>query len=88
MGWNGIFVMIIIYLSIYLSIYLYNRNYGRSSVMTYQTFSLTEQTFPEIGRNEQSLSDTIWTLDHDKYSAKIFLDKPIYKLLPKTTRFL
>ena len=56
--------------------------------MTYQTFSLTEQTFPEIGRNDQSLSDTIWTLDHDKYSAKIFLDKPIYKLLPKTTRSL
>ena len=41
-------------------------NYGRSSVMTDQISNLTEQSFPEICRNDQSLNETIWTPKCDK----------------------
>ena len=34
--------------------------------MTDQICNLTEESFPEIRRNDQSLSETIWTLKCDK----------------------
>ena len=34
--------------------------------MTDQISNLTEQSFPEIRRNDQSLNETIWTLECDK----------------------
>ena len=43
-----------------------DRNYGQSSGMTNQISSLTEQSFPEICRNDQSLNETIWTPKGDK----------------------
>ena len=37
--------------------------------MTDQISNLTEQCFPEICRNDQSLNETIWTLKCDKLHA-------------------
>ena len=42
------------------------RNYGGSSVMTNQISNLTEQSFLEICRKDQSLNETVWTLKYDK----------------------
>ena len=43
--------------------------------MTDQISNLREQYFSEICKNDQSLSDTIWTLDRNKYSANTALGK-------------
>ena len=43
-----------------------DRNYGRSSVMTDQISNLTDQSFPEIGRNDRSMNETIWNPKCDK----------------------
>ena len=43
-----------------------DQNYVRSSVMTEKISNLTEQSFPEIRRNDRSLNEAIWTLKCDK----------------------
>ena len=42
------------------------RNYDLPLVMTDQISNLTEQSFPEICMNDQSLNGTIWTLKCNK----------------------
>ena len=49
-------------------------NYGCSSVMIDQIYNLTEQSFPEICRNDWSLNETIWTPKCDKLSECVWHD--------------
>ena len=48
------------------SFFISCRNYSWSSVITDKISTLTEQSFPEIHRNNQSLNETIWTPKCDK----------------------
>ena len=56
-------------------------NYGPSSVITDQISNLTEQSFPEICRNELSLNDTIWALKCDKMHVFDMVDESKRKSL-------
>ena len=51
------------------------RNYGGSSVMTNQISNLTEQSFLEICRKDQSLNETVWTLKYDKLHVFDLVDE-------------
>ena len=50
-------------------------NYSRLLVMTDHISDLTEQSFPEIRRNDRSLIETIWTLKCDKLHVFNMVDE-------------
>ena len=43
--------------------------------MTNQIFNLTQQSFPEIRRNDRSLGETIWTPKSDKLHVFAMVEK-------------
>ena len=43
--------------------------------MTDQISNLTEQSFPEIRRNDRLLNETIWTLKYDKLHVFDMVDE-------------
>ena len=45
------------------------------SVMTDQISNLTEQSFPDIRRNDRLLNETIWTLKYDKLHVFDMVDE-------------
>ena len=63
------------------------RNYGQSLVMTDQISNLTQQSFPDFHRNDQSLNETILALKCDKMHVLDMKRKSLLNIISHATKF-